>query len=51
MNCVDAPVSISEKTMKNLVSEIRTLEKIMGDSELQLTKPEEGSLIFRRQTK
>jgi len=51
MICVDAPVSISEKRMKNLVSEIRSLEKIMGDSELQLTKPEEDSLIFRRQTK
>ena len=51
MDCVDAPVSISENMMKNLVSEIRSLENIMGDSKLQLTKPEEGSLIFRRPTK
>ena len=47
-DCVDAPVSINEKMMAELVSEVRLLERIMGDGELGITKSQENSKIFRR---
>ena len=47
-DCVDAPVSINEKQMTNLVKETRLLEKILGDGSLGITKAQEGTKIFRR---
>ena len=47
-DCVDAPVSINKDMMTNLVSEVRLLEKIIGNGSLGLTKSQEGSKIFRR---
>ena len=51
MNCVDAPVSISEGQMKELVLKIRKLEKILGDGELGIRKAEVECKIFRRNNK
>ena len=51
MNCVDAPVSISEGKMKELVLKIRKLEKILGDGELGIRKAEVECKIFRRNNK
>jgi sialic acid synthase SpsE len=47
-DCVDAPVSIDENMMTNLVSEVRLLEKIIGNGTLGMTKAQEGTKIFRR---
>lgn len=51
MNCVDAPVSISEEQMKELIGKIRKLEKILGDGELGIKEAEVGCKIFRRNNK
>lgn len=50
MDCVDAPVSITEIQMKKLVDETRRIEKIMGSSELETRECEKGALIFRRKS-
>ena len=47
-DCVDAPVSINEDMMANLVKEVRLLEKITGDGTLGMTKAQEGTKVFRR---
>lgn len=47
-DCIDAPVSISENQMLNLVSEIRKLEKIIGNPIYGVTESQKNSLIFRR---
>ena len=51
MNCVDAPVSISEEQMKELIGKIRKLEKILGGGELGIKEAEVGCKIFRRNNK
>lgn len=51
MDCVDAPVSITEKQMAELVFEIRRLERILGSREVGLKKAEKGCEIFRRYSK
>lgn len=48
IDCVDAPVSITQKQMEKLVLEIRKLEKILGSAELGIREAEAGSRIFRR---
>lgn len=48
MDCIDAPVSITEKQTKKLVEEIRTLEDVFGEGELCMSEPEKGASIFRR---
>lgn len=48
MDCVDAPVSITEAETKELVSGIRKLENILGNGELGLREPEKSCAIFRR---
>lgn len=48
MNCVDAPVSITEKQMKRLIDEIRRLEKVLGNGKLGLTEAEKGCKRYRR---
>ena len=50
MDCVDAPVSITEMQMKKLVDETRRIEKIMGSPELETRECEKGALIFRRKS-
>lgn len=50
MECVDAPVSITELQLKNLVMQTRRIEKIMGSSKLQIRDCEKGSLIYRRKS-
>ncbi len=47
-DCVDAPVSISEKDMKDLVGQIRVLEAVLGDGVLGISKAQEGTVVFRR---
>ena len=51
MDCVDAPVSITEAQMRKLVSEIRRLEKCFGKGGLGLRNAEKGTEIFRRFTR
>ena len=48
MDCIDAPVSISEQCMKDLVNEIRVIEQIMGSSEVNITEAQKSASIFRR---
>ncbi len=48
MDCVDKPVSITEKQMTTLVKELRELEAIMGNGEVALTPAQEGTIQFRR---
>ena len=46
--CIDSAVSITEVQMKELVNEIRTLEKIFGDENFELKEIERSVQIFRR---
>ena len=46
--CVDRPISITEKKTKELVSKIRRLEKILGQGLVGVTKPQEPILAYRR---
>lgn len=48
MDCVDAPVSITEEQMKQLVKETRALEKIMGDGIPELTEVQKEIEQYRR---
>ena len=50
MECVDSPVSITEKQMSRLVKETRRIEMIMGSSELKTRNCEKGALTFRRKS-
>lgn len=48
MECVDAPVSITEKQMKVLVDKIRRLEKILGRGQIELTPVQKDTATYRR---
>ena len=48
MDCVDAPVSITEAQMKRMVAEIRRIEEIFGEGELGVRKAEEETKVYRR---
>lgn len=50
MSCIDAPVSISEGKMRDLVDEIRVIEQIMGNSGVNMTDVQQSASIFRRPT-
>jgi sialic acid synthase SpsE len=50
MDCVDAPVSITEDQMKRLVGEIRRLERILGNDTVSMREAEKGCEMFRRHT-
>lgn len=50
MDCIDAPVSITEHQMTNLVAEIRRLETVFGGSRLITNPAEEGTRQFRRKS-
>ena len=51
MDCVDAPVSITEEQMTTLVKGVRRLERILGDGRVDLTEAQKGALIFKRASK
>lgn len=51
MDCVDAPVSITEAQMKRLVAEIRALETMFGEGRLRVREIEEPIMVMRRPTK
>ena len=48
MDCIDAPVSITESKMKKLVKELIVVEQIMGSSEVNITEAQKSASIFRR---
>lgn len=48
MNCIDAPVSITEKQMEKMIQEIRRLEHILGNGEFGVRKAEKSCEVFRR---
>jgi N,N'-diacetyllegionaminate synthase len=50
MDCVDAPVSITELQASKLVAEIQRIEKILGKGEIGFTEPQRDALIFRRKS-
>lgn len=51
MDCVDAPVSITEEQMRRFVSEVRTIEKIFGEGRLGLREIEQPIMGMRRPSK
>ncbi|MFH1645370.1 MAG: N-acetylneuraminate synthase family protein [Candidatus Omnitrophota bacterium] len=51
MECVDAPVSITEKQMKALVESISSIDDIIGEYKVKVTKAQEFAKIFRRYSK
>jgi sialic acid synthase SpsE len=48
MECVDAPVSITEVQMRELVEKVGALEKTMGSGELAIRAAERGAMALRR---
>jgi N,N'-diacetyllegionaminate synthase len=50
MDCIDAPVSITEVQMQEMVTRIRSLETIMGSYIVSLTDIQQPATIFRRET-
>ena len=48
MDCVDAPVSITEAQMTQMIDEIRQLENIIGEGDLGVRKAENGTVTYRR---
>jgi len=48
MDCIDAPVSITEEQMTQMVKEIRRLEKILGVENLGVRKAENDTVVYRR---
>ena len=48
MDCVDAPVSITEAQMTQMIDEIRRLEKIFGEGDLGVRKAENDTVTYRR---
>ena len=51
MDCIDAPVSITEVQMKELGDELRKLEKIQGEPRIEMVAAEKGVEQFRRYSK
>lgn len=50
MDCVDAPISISEAQMKEMIAEIRQVETMLGSEQLGIREPEKDIVVFRRTT-
>ena len=48
MKCVDKPVSITEKQMRELVNNIRRFESTLGNNFFGVRKVEKNTKIFRR---
>lgn len=51
MDCVDAPVSITEDQMKKLVNEIERVVRVFGKGVVGLSEPQRACEIFRRNSK
>ena len=49
--CVDAPVSISPKKMRNLVDEIYKIKKIIGEVKFGVRAVERGTKQFKKNSK
>ena len=47
-NCVDKPVSITEEQMSYFISNLKELEKILGNGVVSLTEPQKEAVQFRR---
>ena len=47
-DCIDAKVSIDEKDSKKMITEIRRLEKILGDGKKECKDSEKSTKIFRK---
>lgn len=50
MDCIDAPVSITEIEMTKLVNQTRRIEKIMGSPSFEIRECEKDAQIYRRKT-
>lgn len=48
--CIDAPVSITEEQMRNLVNETRKIENIFGHEEFGVRNTEKDIEVFRRKS-
>ena len=48
MKCIDAPVSITESQMTELVKKLDSLQLILGEQTFGVRDSESGSTIFRR---
>ena len=48
MDCVDGPVSITQKQMTEMVRAIRRIERIFGDGRVDISRVQEGTKQFRR---
>ncbi len=46
--CIDSPVSITERQMRKLVEKVRDLEVIFGDENFGVREVEQGVTVFRR---
>jgi sialic acid synthase SpsE len=51
LNCPDKAVSITEEQMKNLVFNVKRIERIMGNDKLQIKKVEKKFLFLKRKNK
>lgn len=51
MECIDSPVSITQKQMTNLVNELENLDIIQGKTKFGVRDSEKGTVIFRRFSK
>lgn len=49
-DCIDAPVSITESQMKDLVDETRRIERIFGQEEFGVRENESDIEVFRRKS-
>ena len=50
MDCIDAPVSITELEMFELVKKIGELEKIIGRNEIMISEAEKETMVYRRKS-
>ena len=48
MECIDAPVSITEEQMKKLVLDIRFIEEALGKEKKDLVSNEKDAIKYRR---
>lgn len=48
MDCVDAPVSITEDQMRKLVNEIERVERVFGKGKVGLSEAQKACEVFRR---
>ena len=51
MDCVDDPVSITQKQMQGMVKEIRRIEKIFGQGNLGITDAQSAAIVLKRYSK